>query len=207
MAQRKDSKKTRALLLDAACEVFAAKGFRDAKVKDICRRAGVNVASVNYHFGGKAALYAEAWRMAFERDVVPDPPESETDPPETRLENRIHILLRKFCDRSTRGRFVRLYLMELANPTGLIDESWRALVEPKRRSFQNLLRELLGTDASEETVLFCELSVLNQCRGFILLKNDDLEYFLKQPLTPEVIRRMAEHITRFSLAGIRNMTA
>lgn len=205
MAQRKDGKKTRALLLNAACEIFGKKGFRDAKVTEICRQAGTNVAAVNYHFGSKAALYVEAWREALERDVVPDPPESETDPPEARLRERVYLMLQKFCDQGSRGQFIRLYLMELANPTGLIDESWRRLIEPKRLQFQKLLRELLGPAASEEAVLLCELSILNQCRGFIILRRNDLEYFLKRPLTPEAIRQMADHITRFSLAGIRDM--
>ncbi|MGA0870572.1 MAG: helix-turn-helix domain-containing protein, partial [Planctomycetota bacterium] len=42
-----------------ACEVFALKGYRDARVADICTRAGANLDSVNYYFGDKASLYRE----------------------------------------------------------------------------------------------------------------------------------------------------
>ncbi len=51
------SDKTRAALLEAATEVFATEGFEGARVETIARRAGVNKAMINYHFGGKEALY------------------------------------------------------------------------------------------------------------------------------------------------------
>ena len=55
---------TRRQLLEAAGEVFATAGFRNATVREICRRAGANLAAVNYHFGDKEALYAEVLRYA-----------------------------------------------------------------------------------------------------------------------------------------------
>nr|HID58916.1 TetR/AcrR family transcriptional regulator [Desulfobacterales bacterium] len=51
---------TRRRLLEAACQVFEEKGYRGARAADIRKRAGVNVAAVNYHFGDKATLYGEA---------------------------------------------------------------------------------------------------------------------------------------------------
>jgi TetR/AcrR family transcriptional regulator, regulator of cefoperazone and chloramphenicol sensitivity len=47
---------TRLQLLEAAGEVFAEVGFRDATVREICRRADANIAAINYHFGDKENL-------------------------------------------------------------------------------------------------------------------------------------------------------
>ena len=47
---------TRLQLIEAAGEVFAEMGFQNATVREICRRAGANVAAVNYHFQSKEAL-------------------------------------------------------------------------------------------------------------------------------------------------------
>ena len=58
---------TRRQLLEAAGEVFAEAGFRDATVREICRRAGANIAAISYHFGDKEKLYAEVLRLLAEK--------------------------------------------------------------------------------------------------------------------------------------------
>ncbi len=47
---------TRERILDAAEKLFARRGFHGVSVRDITQDAGVDVALVNYHFGGKQAL-------------------------------------------------------------------------------------------------------------------------------------------------------
>lgn len=203
MIQPTKNRKTRGRLLMAACEVFGEKGYRDTRVADICRRAGTNVASVNYYFGGKAALYQEAWQTAFEKGFIPEAPEVTRAPSEKRLRHRIDALVRKFFDRGSVGLFTRMYLMELANPTGLINENWRKLIEPRRKLLLDILYDLLGPETPDEDVFFCELSIINQCRGFAILGQRDLEYLVQHSLTPEWIEKLADHITNFSLAGIQ----
>src|SRR5438128_991029 len=57
---------TRTRLLEAAGEVFAEQGFKAATVRKILERAGMsNVAAINYYFGDKETLYAEAVQTAF----------------------------------------------------------------------------------------------------------------------------------------------
>ena len=53
---------TKERLLDAAEKLFAKKGFLATSVRDITTEAGCNVAAVNYHFGGKDALYSAMLR-------------------------------------------------------------------------------------------------------------------------------------------------
>ena len=53
---------TKAQVLHAAERLFALNGFQNVSVRDITAAAGVNLASVNYHFGSKDALLFEIFR-------------------------------------------------------------------------------------------------------------------------------------------------
>lgn len=93
-------------------------------------------------------------------------------------------------------------MMEMVNPTGLIQDVWHELIEPRRQKLQDIIRGIIGPRADHERVLLCEMSVINQCRVLATVKPDDLEYFLEQPMGPE-LERLANHIANFSLAGIK----
>ncbi len=53
---------TKQLVFNAAERLFALHGFQNVSVRDITAEAGVNLASVNYHFGSKDALLFEIFR-------------------------------------------------------------------------------------------------------------------------------------------------
>jgi AcrR family transcriptional regulator len=53
---------TKAAVLATAERLFAEQGLRAVSVRDITAEAGVNLASVNYHFGSKDALVFEIFR-------------------------------------------------------------------------------------------------------------------------------------------------
>ena len=50
---------TREQILEAAWELYSDRGFEDVSVRDVTTAAGVNLASVSYHFGGKEGLMQE----------------------------------------------------------------------------------------------------------------------------------------------------
>ena len=56
-AQRDRGAETRARLIEAALDVFGRLGLDGATTRQIARQAGVNLAAIVYHFGGKEALH------------------------------------------------------------------------------------------------------------------------------------------------------
>jgi len=58
---------TREKILDAAEILFAEKGFSTTSVREITRKAGVNLAALNYYFGSKAGLI----EAVFKRRIDP----------------------------------------------------------------------------------------------------------------------------------------
>src|SRR5437762_1709857 len=117
---------TRQRLLDAAGEVFADHGFRAATVRDICRRAGANVAAVNYHFGDKEKLYLEvlreSHRCASEKygDVGAAAALSGAKP-EEKLRAHVRSFLLRIFDSGRPAWHGRLMSREMIDPSPALD--------------------------------------------------------------------------------------
>jgi AcrR family transcriptional regulator len=58
---------TKQKILDAAQYLFAREGFKGTSLREITGMAGVNIASINYHFGSKEALL----KAVLERKLIP----------------------------------------------------------------------------------------------------------------------------------------
>ena len=95
------TEQTRDRVLIAAVEIFAQRGFRESTVREICAKAGVNIASVNYHFRNKASLYKEALAFAFrqsDRRYPVDEAKNSDLSAEIRLRSFIRTFLYKLTD-------------------------------------------------------------------------------------------------------------
>jgi TetR/AcrR family transcriptional regulator len=102
--RQRDAERTRAALLTAAREEFAAKGLAGARVSEIARRAGVNKQLISYYFGGKDGLYdaiLQAW-YAQEREI--------TDPASTLADTAVRYLTLAQSQPDLQRLFLRLSL-------------------------------------------------------------------------------------------------
>jgi len=67
--RRRDADNSRRLLLAAALDEFAEKGFAGARVQDIAARAGVNKQLINYYFDSKEGLYRSLQELWLQRET------------------------------------------------------------------------------------------------------------------------------------------
>jgi AcrR family transcriptional regulator len=209
---RKDAIETRQRLLAAAARVFAAKGFWEATHSEICREARANTAAVNYHFGSKENLYVEAWKYSFERSVEAHPPDGGV-PPEApvraRLRGRVLAFMQRIADPDNYE--IEIMHKEMANPTGLLTEAVQQAIERMRQGLRAIVQELLGEGAAELQVSFCVMSLVGQCFGPMLhLRQVRLGRGTPPPIGPPFafrVEELADHVTQFSLAGIRGIRA
>lgn len=207
--QRIDGQQTRRNLLTAASEIFAKKGFRDATIAEICRQAKANVAAANYHFGGKEALYVESWRFAFEKSLKTYPPDggvAADDPVEEQLRGRILAIMRRIID--PQSYELDIFYNEIANPTGLLAGAIQQSIEPIFRGFAAIVRELLGKQSAEQQARLCLMSIRAQCFG-PLMRERRRKMASPDPLPSssewdlDDLETLVDHVTCFSLAGIR----
>lgn len=178
-APRADSANpTRESLLEAAEVLFAEGGIERSSLRAITRRAGVNLAAVNYHFGSKEGLV----RAVFERRLAPIQEERMAGLAACRAGDgrpRVECLLRAFLEPVVRfldrdrteggaesgadgsaegsggsvghpGRFARLMGRALHEPSGDTRELLMQLFRPAVEGYTDAFAEALPHLAPEE---------------------------------------------------------
>jgi len=205
-SRKSDQSETRLQLLEAAAEVFAERGFDAATVREICDKAGANIASVNYHFRDKETLYAEVLKHALRRANVKYPAGvglKPNAPVEQRLRSFIHSFLLRIFEEGPHAWHGRLMLREMVKPTAALDALVEAEIQPMAGRLQGMVREILGGKATTAEVRLSAMSVVSQilfyhhCRPVVTRMFPDLKFDRRQ------IDRLAEHITEFSLAALK----
>lgn len=196
---------TRRALLGAAAEVFARRGFQRATVREICRRAGANVAAVNYHFGGKAELYSEAL-IPHRPGAAPEPwrpPAPPDAPPEARLEAFVRSFFERLVGGGANACQHTLLAREMVAPTAALDSVVDRYIRPQAEWLGRVLRDLMGPSATQERVSFASMSVVGQ---ILFYKNCEAVIGRLDPaLLPakDTLERHVRHITEFTLAAVR----
>ena len=202
----RQSGETREKILEAACRLFAEKGYRGATVAAICRAAGANIAAVNYHFGSKENLYRLAWRHAHDRLLAQFPPDggvASGEPAEERLRGRI----RSGLQRAMLGDAVEFGIVrnEMANPTGLLKQVIEDAIRPIRQATQAILRELLGPEATDLDIKLCGVCVVAPLMHVRHRRQAEKHEGLAPVFREEMLEDMVGHFTVFALAGIREV--
>lgn len=199
---------TRQVLLEAAVVVFAERGFRAASVREICQRAAVNVAAVNYHFGDKESLYAEALTFALHCAHAKYPADLGLAPgatPAERLYAFVHSFLLRIFDEGRAAWHGKMMSREMIEPTAALDGLVQAEIRPMSEQLSRIIRDLLGRKAGEAEVRRCGMSVVSQCLFYEHCRPVIARLFPDMPFTAEGVERLADHITRFSLAALEQM--
>lgn len=204
------NEQTRDRVLQAAVETFAERGFKDGTVREICSRAGVNVASVNYYFRSKEALYAEALAFAF-RQADARYPLQESDrldaSPEARLAAFIRTFVRRITDETDLGWHGKLIAREIADPTAALDRIVEIAIRPAFQLLREIIPPILGPGWSAADVDRCIHSILGQCLMYRHSRS------LTERLCPEIlsgpnaVEDTSDLIVRFSLAALKQMAA
>jgi AcrR family transcriptional regulator len=192
-------------ILEAAGEIFAESGFRNATVREICKQAGVNLAAVCYHFGDKEGLYFEVLRYWHDESLKKYPMDSAQDrelPPAERLRNFVRLFLLRMLDEGKPAWFGKLIAREMREPTAAFDRLVDEVVRPFYRVLEQIIEEIVEDSSSEETIRLCCESIVSQCVRYEI-KPVMLRMFQKDIYSREGIDRIADHIARFSLMGLK----
>lgn len=203
-----EAEDTRERILESSRKLFAEKGFDMTSVRDITTDAGCNVASVNYHFGGKENLYLETFRSMLtilrdQRLAVLDELMERTPPPT--LEEFLQSFAEGFIDPlvdHSRGRlFMALVSREMFDerlPHGVFLQEF---IHPILDRAMTAMAEF-GPKLEPSAARMCIMSMVGQLlhilRARHLFSDDDETLGI-----PGSLRDYVPHFVRFAAGGIR----
>jgi AcrR family transcriptional regulator len=195
-------------VLEVACELFAEAGFHGAHSREICKRAGTNVAGISYHFQSKEGLYQavlmEAGRRLSDRDedlaaccahLAPD----------QRLLNLTESLLQKLSER--RAWIAKLLARELLEPTCGANTYAASGLERDCALLQFVMKDLVRANPSPEAVRLHALRLIGECVFYSLAAENP-----HHPLTQLSVgfpgrARLARFLTERLLAALQTGAA
>ena len=193
---------TRDRLLAAAREVFAELGFKGATVREICRRAEVNVAAVNYHFNGKEALFMAALELEPIVNLIGTSREGGS------AEMRLARFIREFMTRLLDGGCTphsQLIMRELLEPSPALDSIAREIMVPLHEHLAGLVREIVGDAVAPGKVRLCVFSIFGQCTYYRNAREINRHVYPELEYDADEIETTANHIAEFSLAGLQRV--
>ena len=170
MAKRKsriDGERTRGKILAAAEQEFAEKGYELASVREISRRADVNVALANRYFGSKEELYRIVARRLFGDLGAPMTllAEKATDEASWRAAVREWVddfLFMTLPTEPAQKLCAALFRHEVTRPTKFHEEFLRDFGKPVYDALRNLLARVLSDETQLElwtTSVWAQVSV------------------------------------------------
>ena len=191
-------------ILRIAAEMFLEHGYKATSIRKICEKANVNVAMVNYYFRSKEALYLAVIDFARRTDrfALADESLDKSLPPLDRLRAAIEMLVSNLLKPGRTSMLTRLIAWELVAPSFAIETIAERDIQPQHRFFAGLIRDITGDALDDDEVQRCVFSIIGQA---VFYANGQRVHELAAPditYDEEGIKRIAEHIYRFSSAAL-----
>lgn len=198
---------SRERLLASAEAVFAEHGFHSATTREICRRAGVNIAAISYHFGDKQGLYLAVIEEIGRSIEARHPLKFErTRDAEADLARFIGAFIDRILDDSVLAWRWKIIAREFVEPTTAMDEVVRRMIRPNFEFLRELVGAVLGRDAGKDDplVTMCAASVIGQA---LMYKNcaGVCERLFGACSSRGGVEALAAHVSRFSIAALRGL--
>jgi AcrR family transcriptional regulator len=196
---------TRAKLLEAAGRVFAERGYDAATIREMCMRAGANVAAVNYYFRDKLGLYAEVLQQSVRAAQI-ESMRHALDlnvPPEQALRAAIRARLQTIGSGKLPDWHFRIMAHELAQPSPAMSRIIKTVSRPIYERLLKLVGTIIGSPPGHEKTRLCTHSIMGQIFLYVLAGPVLVRLWPQLKMTPAQLDRIADHITDFSLAYLR----
>jgi TetR/AcrR family transcriptional regulator, regulator of cefoperazone and chloramphenicol sensitivity len=204
---RPDGAATRQHILHTAGLVFSERGFADATSKEIAERAGTPMASINYHFGSREALYEaaliEAHKQIVGLDELVTLTQGLSDPRE-KFRTVISRLVGLSSGSGTPWGF-RLMLREVLSPSRSIPALVEKAIRPKAQLLLGMVGEMLDLPPDHPAVQRGLLFSILPCIAMMIAPRQIQTALL--PAAAKDSDALADDFVRYVMGGLDAIVA
>jgi len=209
-SRRQDGETTRAHILETAGGLFAELGYEATTAKQICLKAGCNLASVNYHFGGRDGLYAEVLKEAHNRFISLDLLTEVANSPLDARGKLGRIIDGMLDGLHSEGWHLRVFMREVVAPTALFDQVFDSRISPKLAIIRALLSEITGIPPEDQALARCFLSTFAPCSMLLVANRHTVSRVMADFWSDAKDldhQSLKDHIKIFAFAGLDAISA
>lgn len=204
-ARERDPERRKGRILAVAGVVFGKVGFAAGSVREISRRARVNVASIHYHFRNKEGLYREVLLAAHQQVLRQEQPPrlAPGGDPRAALGNWIDFCLRfVLLKRASHPVLGKLMVHEMRQPTAALNELVKRVMEPIFADLKRIVAAVGGESLPEEEVEMRAHHIVGMCVHYEHSAAVIKRLGFTPPESEAGIARLAASITALALDGI-----
>ncbi len=187
--------------------MFAKQGFKNTTVRDIARRANVNLASVNYYFGSKQGLYEAVCRYSC--GAPGEAPQvfaiDESAGPRHQLSSFIHQFMCTILLHGTSSLQGRIMAREMMEPTPALQIIVQEIIRPRQEQLSAIIRAILGDTADAALVRRCCFSIVGQCLYYRFARVVAQELQPGLVFDETTVASIADHITLFTVQALKGL--
>ena len=198
---------TKKKILMAAAEEFAMKGYNGTTIRDICRRAKVNAALVNYHFRSKELLYREMFEFLFSEteveNVLDKPWNGDFEEWKSRLRKWIEqIILEITSARPLHRCKGMIFGREMQDPSEIFPNIYETFMKPRLSSLATHFRKVLPPKTGDDEIFIRTFSVISNCIFYFHDRVIVNMTFPGKDFASVNMNRIVDHITDAACVGI-----
>jgi len=198
---RTDGELTRLRILEAAGQLYSAQGYAQTPSKLVAGEAGVDLASINYHFGSRGGLYKAVLIEAHQRMVSLDELhriDAQDAPPADKLRAVFEMLVQS--SRKPRGWHARLFAREVLAPTSNLREVFGEALQPKIAIVVRIISQVSGLAADDPALLRCLISTMAPCLMLLVASHQMPGPAGKVAAMPAA--QLVAHLHAYALGGL-----
>lgn len=195
---------SKARILEAATYLFAQKGFDGTSIREICKKANVNLCMISYYWGGKQELYNGIIENLLEKQIEYSGNflDLNKNPKDMSMEECTDLLMtiaEKFVDffyTNISSDLIILLLKEQQKPDFIVKS-------PVLDYMRAVVARVLNKDVNDRLVIFKTLFMLSQVNSPRILPAFSLRQLGQEDFCDEDIEIIKENVKLYISAVIK----